>query len=427
MEKKPSLITPTLAILLFSMIMANIGGQMYGPMLPLYVQQLGADLNQIGIFFTFAMVAPLLFQILGGWMSDSIGRVQAMAIGSVAGLAGYIVFVVSPSWGWLLLATVGLSVATSFVGPSFQALVAEEAPENSRGKVFGLVSGIFLIVGVIGAPLGGWMSDTYGFRWMFAVAAGLYGIATIIRVAMAYRIQKQHQVDVAAEKVAPREKPSFAKLRESLVAIAGMVMGGGLLTWLFISDGVRDITFSMGGNLFPLYMNNVAGITKTELGILGAITSVAAMAFMAVGGWLSDKVGERVGISIGYVLVAAALVTMLNSWTFAWFVLAWILLGMGQGLLEPAYSSLVARAVPQKLRGTAFGLMSTSLGVISLPAPYIGTLLWANFGAQVPFYMMVGSLLLLVPIAWFKFRVPKDGQAEEITPTAEAIAAAPAK
>jgi hypothetical protein len=71
--------------------------------------------------------------------------------------------------------------------------------------------------------------------------------------------------------------------------------------------------------------------------------------------------------------------------------------------------------------------MSTSLGVISLPAPYIGTLLWANFGAQVPFYMMVGSLLLLVPIAWFKFRIPKDGQAEEAAPAAEAIAAAPAK
>lgn len=424
MEKKTSLITPTLAVLLFSMIMANIGGQMYGPMLPLYVQQLGADLNQIGLFFTFAMIAPLLFQILGGWMSDSIGRVQAMAIGSVAGFAGYVVFVVSPSWAWLLLATVGLSVATSFVGPSFQALVAEEAPENSRGKVFGLVQGIFLVVGVIGAPLGGWMADAYGFRWMFGVAAGLYGIATIIRVVMAYRIQKQHQADVASEKTAPREKPSFAKLRESLVMISGMVLGGGLLTWLFISDGVRDITFSMGGNLFPLYMNNVAGISRTELGLLGAITSVAAMAFMALGGWLSDKFGERVGISIGYVLVASALFTMLNSWTFGWFVLAWSLLGMGQGLLDPAYSSLVARAVPQNLRGTAFGLMSTSLGVISLPAPYIGTLLWTGFGPQVPFYMMLGSLLLLVPIAWFKFRVP----AQESTASAEAtVAAAPAE
>ena len=85
MKKKSPLLTKTLVILLISMITANIGGQMYGPLLPLYVQSLGADIGQIGLFFTLAMIAPLLFQILGGWLSDSIGRVQAMAIGSIAG------------------------------------------------------------------------------------------------------------------------------------------------------------------------------------------------------------------------------------------------------------------------------------------------------------------------------------------------------
>src|SRR5512137_2734035 len=109
MKKKPPLLTNTLIILLISMIAANIGGQMYGPMLPLYVQNLGANIEQIGLFFTLSMIAPLLFQILGGWLSDATGRVRAMAIGSLAGLAGYLVFVFSPSWGWLLLGMIGLS------------------------------------------------------------------------------------------------------------------------------------------------------------------------------------------------------------------------------------------------------------------------------------------------------------------------------
>jgi MFS family permease len=139
--KKTPLLTRTLVILLFSMIMANIGGQMYGPLLPLYVQDLGANINQIGIFFTLSMIAPLLFQIMGGWISDAIGRVQANALGRLAGLAGYIVFTIAPSWGWLLLAVTGVSMASSFVGPSFNAFVAEESTENSRGKVFGIVQG----------------------------------------------------------------------------------------------------------------------------------------------------------------------------------------------------------------------------------------------------------------------------------------------
>ncbi len=411
--KKAPLLTTTLLILLFSMIVANIGGQMYGPLLPLYVQELGADMNQIGIFFTLAMIAPLLFQILGGWISDAIGRVQAMAIGSVAGLAGYLMFVLAPSWPWLLLAMVGMAVATSFVGPSFQAFVAEEAPEESRGKVFGIVQGLFLIVGVIGAPLGGYLADNFGFRLMFGVAAGLYGLATLIRVFMARKIR--------LAQTAPAEKPSFAHLKTSIASIVGLLTAGGIVTWIFISDGVGDVTFSMVGNLFPLYLNNIVGISMTELGILGAISSIASMAFMVVGGALSDKYGERIGIVTGNLLIGAAIFIMLNVQAFGLFILAWILLGVGQALVGPAYSSLISKAVPQKVRGTAFGLFSTSLGVISLPAPYFGVLLWETYGPKVPFYIPLTAMMLMLPVIWFKFRLPKASEAEEPAP---AVAAA---
>jgi MFS family permease len=409
-DKKAPILTTTLAVLLFSMIVANIGGQMYGPLLPLYVQELGADMNQIGIFFTLSMVAPLLFQILGGWLSDAIGRAQAMAIGSVAGLAGYLVFAFAPSWEWLLLAMVGMSMAMSFVGPSFQALVAEESPEESRGKVYGIVQGLFLIVGVIGAPLGGYLADNYGFRPMFVVATILYGTATVIRILMARKIRQ--------EQTTPTEKPSFAHLKTSMASIFGLLTAGGIVTWIFISDGVGDVTFSMVGNLFPLYLNNIAGISMTELGILGAIASVASMVFMVVGGTLSDKYGERVGIVLGNLLIGGAIFIMLNVQTFVLFTVAWILLGVGQALVGPAYSSLISKAVPQKLRGTAFGLFSTSLGIISLPAPYLGVLLWETFNPKVPFYIPLIAMMLMLPVVWIKFRLPKAPDAEEPVPTA---------
>jgi MFS family permease len=406
MQTKAPLLTRTLVILLISMIAANIGGQMYGPLLPLYVQQLGADMNQIGIFFTLSMVAPLMFQILGGWLSDSMGRVQAMAIGSVAGLVGYIIFVIAPSWGWLLLAMVGLSMATSFVGPSFQALIAEESPSDSRGKVYGLVQGLFLVVGVIGAPLGGWMTDNYGFRTMFLLAAALYGVATFIRLFMARKIRSEQEK--------PAEKPSFASLKSNLAAIFALVTAGGIVTWIFISDGVGDVTFSMVGNLFPLYLNNIIGITKTQLGILGAVASIASMIFMMLGGMLSDKYGERVGIVLGNLMVGGAIFMMLNVQDFSLFILAWVLLGVGQAFTGPAYSALIARAVPNKVRGTAFGLFSTSLGIISLPSPYIGVMLWETFGPRVPFYIPLAAMMLMLPVIWIKFRIPRE---EKTAPT----------
>jgi MFS family permease len=325
------------------------------------------------------------------------------------------VFVIAPSWGWLLLALVGIAVATSFVGPSFQALVAEESPEDSRGKVYGIVQGLFLIVGVIGSPLGGWLADNYGFRLMFLVAASLYGLATVIRLFMARKIRQAQ--------AATAEKPSLSKLKTDLLSIFGLLTAGGIVTWIFISDGVGDVTFSMVGNLFPIYLNNIAGISKTELGFLGAITSIASMVFMMAGGALSDKYGERVGIVLGNLLIGGAILLMLNAqgvasvlpaWTlpglnltFAVFILAWVLLGIGQAFVGPAYSSLIARVVPSKVRGTAFGLFSTSLGIISLPSPYIGVLLWENFGPRMPFYVPLVAMMLMLPVIWFKFRLPK--------------------
>lgn len=400
MTSKAPLLSRTVVIMLISMIAANIGGNMYGPLLPLYVQQLGADIGQIGLFFTLGMIAPLFFQILGGWLSDAIGRVQAMALGSIAGLVGYIIFTVAPSWGWLLIGMVGLSMAGSFVGPSFQALVAEESTEETRGRVFGMVHTAFLVVGVIGAPLGGFLSDQLGFRWMFAVAAALYAVATLIRLLMARKLRQQT--------TAPTPAPTFKHLKTSLAMIFGLIAGGGVITWIFFSDGVSDVTFSMIGNLIPLYFNNIVGISKTQLGILGAVASLSTMLLTTLGGVLSDKAGERVGIVLGNLLVAGAIFMMLNVTAYPLLMLGWALLGVGQALTGPAYNSLISKVVPNSLRGTAFGFFSTSLGIVSLPSPYIGTWLWQKFSPRTPFYVPLVAMLLMLPITWFKFKLPKS-------------------
>ena len=69
--------------------------------------------------------------------------------------------------------------------------------------------------------------------------------------------------------------------------------------------------------------------------------------------------------------------------------------------------------MPQRLRGTAFGVFSTSIGLISLPAPYIGAMLWEHFTPQAPFYVPLVTTLLLLPVMWLKFRLPKVAAEEQ--------------
>lgn len=68
--------------------------------------------------------------------------------------------------------------------------------------------------------------------------------------------------------------------------------------------------------------------------------------------------------------------------------------------------ALVSKAVPERLRGIAFGLFQTSLGVISLPAPWLGAQLWARVSPRLPFAITAAAALLAVVPAYFKFVLP---------------------
>nr|MBP7355007.1 MFS transporter [Longilinea sp.] len=92
-------------------------------------------------------------------------------------------------------------------------------------------------------------------------------------------------------------------------------------------------------------------------------------------------------------------------WVYA---IGWTIAGIGSGLGAPAYQSLLSKAVPQRLRGVAFGLFSTSLGLVSLPAPMIGGYLWEHVSPQFPFLLTAGiSLLSIIPV-WLKFKTSGD-------------------
>lgn len=187
-----------------------------------------------------------------------------------------------------------------------------------------------------------------------------------------------------------------------------LLASGGVATWILITDGIIDINFNMVNQLFPIYMNNEIGITNTQIGILNSMSAIVMMALMTFTGWLSDRKGERYAIVAGMGMFVASMVVFILSRNFAAMSIAFIMFGMGQALMGPAYSSLISKAVPEKLRGLAFGLFSTSVGVVALPAPFIGAWLYETFSPQAPFILPTIALLVTMPIAWKKFLIPRQ-------------------
>jgi len=124
-------------------------------------------------------------------------------------------------------------------------------------------------------------------------------------------------------------------------------------------------------------------------------------------GWFADKFGERTAIALGFFLEFLAIVLMINIEGFVGYACVWALFGVAVGLLSPAYQSLLSKALPERLRGTGFGLIHASLGLFSLPAPAIGSFLWKTINPQAPFYITAVFALLTVVPAWLKFKLDK--------------------
>lgn len=402
--KEEPLINDVLKLFMVAMVLANIAGNMYGSLLPLYLKSLNANVVQVGLFFTISQIIPLVLQILGGWISDSLGRLRSIAMGSVAGVISYIGLILAPSWQWVLLG-VGLGAITrSLIGPSFSAFIAEQSSEENRARVFGITESIYMLVVVIGPPLGGWLADDYGFKVMLMASAVLYAVAAVIRIGMARTAARGAEANP--------EKLSLRSLKGNISAMGGLLLAGGVMTWILITDGVRDIAFTMSFTLESLYLEEVGRLTMRQIGLLSSVFGIFNMITTIPSGKLADKKGERVAIVGGFFLTFVALLIFLNVNTFLGYAVAWAFFGVGVGLMSPAYQSLTSKVVPEKLRGTAFGLLHSSLGLFSLPAPAIGARLWDRYSPRTPFMITaVVSLFTVIP-AWLKFKVPEEGEQE---------------
>jgi MFS family permease len=417
MTDKPALLTPIMRWFMFAMVLANIGGSMYDILLPIYLTELGASVVEVGLVFTLSSVLILILQLLGGWISDSIGRLRAIAIGSVGGVIGFALMLLANSWETMLIAIAINQIPFALVGPSFGAFIAENSAVADRGRVYGITETIYQVTGVIGPPLGGFIAGFYGFKPMLFVAAVFYTIAAGLRIWMATTMR-------SPEESSP-QKLTLKSFKSSLTLMIGMVLGGGVITWIFITDGIWDIAFRLSVELQPLYLEQIAGIPIVQIGLLGSIFSIGMMFTPILSGRISDRYGERVPISLGFLMIFFSYLIFIQVTDFIGFAITWAFFGISVGLLSPAYQSLISKVVPQENLGIFTGMFRSSLGLISLPAPWIGAQLWERFNPRVPFIITAILALISVIPAWFKFKIPDEEQAGE--PIPETVASTSAK
>jgi MFS family permease len=359
------LLSRKMILFLIGLTFAEATRAMTAVQIPVFLREIGASVSQVGLFFTLAMIVPLVLGIFGGWISDSIGRLRAILFGSLAGILGYLPFAFAQRWEVTLIGPIILAVATALIQPSFRAYIADTCPTETRGRIFGLSKSFITAAWILTPPLGGFLAMNYGTRTMFLAAVFFYSIAAVIFM---FLLRSDE-----TKTTAPAEKPSLKSLRESFTQIFPIVLAGGLLTWIIVSEGIRVFASYLSFNLLPVYLNDIGLINKQGIGLIDGLHGIAWVLAAPIGGWLSDKSSERNSFMLGTAIFLSSFLIFILAEGFEIFALSWIVMGIGGALLDPAVNALIARGAPAHLRGVAYAVVPALIGLIALPAPWIGS------------------------------------------------------
>lgn len=370
-----------LIILSLTLGVVMLGFGMVMPIMPFYIESMGASATQLGLLVAISPFIQLFASPLWGGVSDRHGRKPVL----VVGLLGYglsMLFFGLSTRLWMLFVARGvgalLSAATM---PTTMAYISDSTSEQERGGGMGVLGAATGLGMVLGPALGGLLgSESLAFP--FFLTAGV----CLLTVLLILLWLPESLTEISRQGTAAQAKLS-AQLREAWRAMFGP-LGVLLIMAFLVSFGLTNFQ-----GIFGYYALKKFGYGTEEVGwILTVVGVVAAVTQGALTGPLTKRYGEaRVikvtlltsAITFGLLLTAQDLVTMLI--TTGLFTLP-------NALLRPAVISLTSKFAGAQ-QGTAMGLNNsfTSLGRVIGP-------IWAGFAFDLNFNLpyLSGAVIMLL-------------------------------
>ena len=393
-------------------LMQVIDSSIVNVALPDMMGNLGASLDEIAWVSTGYILASVIIIPLTGWLGEFFGR-KRYFVGSI------IIFTIasflcgaSHSLGALVFWRVVQGLGGGALMTVSQAVLFESFPRKEAGTAMALF-GLGVMVGpTIGPTLGGWLTDNYGWPWIFYVnlPVGVLAAAMIIGYVHDPEYQRRPpSIDYMGIALLAVSVGSLQYLLEQgqredwfdsrfmiFLAVTGIVTGAWLV-WreLTIDEPVIDfrvlrhrqmwvgtlLGVVMGIGLFasvftlPVFLQGNLRMTAQQTGIVLLPGALATAVSMAVVGRLTNKFDPRVLITIGALMFAAAMIKLSRitgesgSSDFFW---ALIMRGFGLGMMfVPLTTVTLAELDPREL-GQGSGLynffrqLGGSLGIASI-------------------------------------------------------------
>ncbi len=352
-----------LMALTFGQMLSLAGFSFFMPLLPLYVQHLGAfgttqAAQWAGAMNVTSSLAMAAVQPFWGTMADRWGR-KPMVIRSMVGAGCTTILLglaASPEQLLALYTIQGLVTGTMAAST---ALVAASMPTERLGFGLGMLQ-VSVFLGASLGPLGGGVvADAYGYRTTFFGA----GTLLILSAGVVNALVRESF-----------ERPQKSARGKSTWAESRSLLGIGLFPLLLAVIFMIQFANSTMAPVLSLFIAELQGRENaaTAVGIVMAAVGAAGALSAFVVGRLGDRLGHSPVLLVS--LAGAALCYFPQSivqevWQL---LLLRTLMGAFLGGTMPAANALVAAVIPRERRGAAFGLTSSANALSHAVGPAYG-------------------------------------------------------
>lgn len=215
---------------------------------------LAAGLDESTWVLTSYLISNAIILPISGWLASVMGRkrfyMSCVALFTISSfLCG-----IAPNLQLLLFFRVLQGLGGGGLAPSEQAILTDTFPERLRGQAFALYGMAVVVAPAIGPALGGWITDTYSWRWIFFINIPV-GILSLILTSFLVR-------DSDSAKQEHAEVWKSGKLKVDYIGFSLVALGLGSLQ-VVLDKGQEDDWF---GSAFITFF-----AIATAVGILGCI------------------------------------------------------------------------------------------------------------------------------------------------------------
>ena len=295
---------------------------------PFYIKSLGGSEMTVGLVAAVFSVAGMLARPFAGFVSDHYSRRFLLLAGLALLIGVSLGYAFLPYLAAVVLLRLLHGVLNGCVSTSLTTVACDTVPQSRFAEGMGFF-GMMTAFPMAAAPaLGFWLMNSYGFRPMFLVCAGLTAGALACALGLRYRRLPR----------GGRQKISLSAFFDKNALPAGLVIFLAFLPFAGVSSFVALYAQSKGLGGTGLYF------------VLWACSSVGVRFIF---GRYSDRHGENLPIILGNACFVLGLLLLVCARSPLLFDISGLIYGAGFGVLTPAVQTMSVRAASPERRGAA--------------------------------------------------------------------------